>query len=95
MRILQEPKNALVKQYIRLFEIDGVELEFRDEALRAAAVRAVERKTGARGLRAIFEDALLDVMYEVPRMENVEKVVITEDVLTVGSEPLFEIKNVA
>jgi len=95
VRILQEPKNALVKQYVRLFEIDGVEIEFNDDFLRAAARRAIERKTGARGLRAIFEDALLNVMYDVPQMENVEKVVITEEVLTKGSEPLFEIKNVA
>ena len=95
VRILTEPKNALVKQFHRLFEIDGVDLEFTDGALSAAAQKAIERKTGARGLRAIFEDAMLDIMYDVPEMENVDKVVITEEVINDEGQPLIEVKNVA
>ena len=95
VRILTEPKNALVKQFHRLFEIDGVALEFTEGALQAAAHLAIERKTGARGLRAIFEDAMLDIMYDVPEMENVDKVVITEEVITQKGQPLIEMKNVA
>ena len=77
IEILTEPKNALVKQYQRLFELDGVELEFTDDALEAIADQAVKRGTGARGLRAIMEEVLLSVMYEVPSREDVAKVVIT------------------
>ncbi len=82
--ILQEPKNALTKQYIKLFEMEGAVLEFRDDALKAIAGRAMERKTGARGLRTILENILLDVMYDLPSMENVEKVVV--DGAVVGGE---------
>ena len=71
--ILTEPKNALTKQYRRLFEMEGAELEFRDEALRAVAQRAMQRKTGARGLRTILETVLLDTMYELPSMRNVAR----------------------
>jgi ATP-dependent Clp protease ATP-binding subunit ClpX len=79
VEILTEPKNALVKQYARLFELDGVELEFADDALEAIADQAVKRGTGARGLRAIMEEVLLSVMYEVPSREDVAKVVITAE----------------
>jgi len=79
MRILQEPKNALVKQYSKLFEIDNVELEFTDDALKAIADEAIARKTGARGLRAIVEDLMIDVMFDVPSDENISKVIITEE----------------
>ena len=79
IEILTEPKNALVKQYARLFELDGVELEFADDALEAIADQAVKRGTGARGLRAIMEEVLLSVMYEVPSREDVAKVVITAE----------------
>ncbi|MCW2492262.1 MAG: ATP-dependent Clp protease ATP-binding subunit ClpX, partial [Frankiales bacterium] len=79
VQILTEPKNALVKQYARLFELDGVELEFADDALEAIADQAVKRQTGARGLRAIMEEVLLSVMYEVPSREDVAKVVITAE----------------
>ena len=79
--VLTEPKNALVKQYQRLFELDGVELEFSEEALDEVADRALDRGTGARGLRAILEEVLLNVMYDVPSRDDVEKVVITDEVV--------------
>ncbi|MGH8892296.1 MAG: ATP-dependent Clp protease ATP-binding subunit ClpX [Actinomycetes bacterium] len=81
VRILTEPRNALVKQYERLFDLDGVELEFSDDALEAVADQAILRGTGARGLRAIMEEVLLSVMYEVPSRKDVAKVVITRDVV--------------
>ena len=77
IRILTEPRNALVRQYRRLFELDGVDLEFTDDALEAVADQAILRGTGARGLRAILEEVLLSVMYEVPSRKDVERVVIT------------------
>jgi ATP-dependent Clp protease ATP-binding subunit ClpX len=85
--ILTEPKNALTKQYRRLFEMEGAELEFRDEALKAVSHRAMQRKTGARGLRTILETVLLDTMYELPSMRNVQKVVIDETVIDGHSKP--------
>ena len=78
MSILTEPKNALTKQYRKLFEMEGAELEFRDEALRAVARKAMQRKTGARGLRTILETVLLDTMYDLPSLRNVAKVVVDE-----------------
>jgi ATP-dependent Clp protease ATP-binding subunit ClpX len=81
IRILTEPKNALIRQYKRLFELDGVELEFSDDSLDAIADQAIKRGTGARGLRAILEEVLLSVMYDVPSEKNIAKVVITEDVV--------------
>jgi ATP-dependent Clp protease ATP-binding subunit ClpX len=87
VRILKEPKNALTKQYRRLFEMEGVELEFRDEALGAVARKAMERKTGARGLRTILENVLLDTMYDLPTLEGVSKVVISEAVIEGEAEP--------
>ncbi|MCB1389765.1 MAG: AAA family ATPase, partial [Rhodobacteraceae bacterium] len=87
--ILTEPKNALVKQYQRLFEIEGTDLTFTDDALRAIAKRAIARKTGARGLRSIMEDILLDTMFELPGMENVEEVVVNEEAVTSGARPLL------
>jgi ATP-dependent Clp protease ATP-binding subunit ClpX len=85
--ILTEPRNALTKQYRRLFEMEGAELEFREEALRAVAKRAMQRKTGARGLRTILETALLDTMYDLPTMRNVQKVVVDETVIEGQSKP--------
>jgi ATP-dependent Clp protease ATP-binding subunit ClpX len=79
VRILTEPRNALIRQYQRLFELDGVELEFAPEALEAIADQAILRGTGARGLRAIMEEVLLSVMYEVPSREDVARVVITRE----------------
>ncbi len=79
VKILSEPKNALVKQYTRLFEMDGVELEFTEDALDAIADQAIHRGTGARGLRAIMEEVLLPVMYDIPSRDNVAKVVVTKE----------------
>ena len=85
--ILTEPKNALTKQYRRLFEMEGAELEFREEALKAVAHRAMQRKTGARGLRTILETVLLDTMYELPSMRNVSRIVIDESVIEGQTKP--------
>jgi ATP-dependent Clp protease ATP-binding subunit ClpX len=87
VQILTEPKNALVKQYQRLFELDGVELEFTQEAIEGIADRAMERGTGARGLRAIIEEVLLHVMYDVPSRGDVAKVIVTGDVVTGDAQP--------
>ena len=92
VRILQEPKNALVNQYKYLFEIDSVDLSFRDEALKSIAKRAIARKTGARGLRSILEDILMDVMFELPN-EDLEKVIIDENSADNGSEPIKVFKT--
>jgi len=90
--ILVEPKNALTKQYKKLFDMEGAELEFREDALRAVAHKAMQRKTGARGLRTILENVLLDTMYELPGMKNVTKVVVDEHVVTGETKPyvMFE-----
>jgi len=87
--ILSEPKNALVKQYQRLFDMEDVVLDFTDDALRAVAMRAIERKTGARGLRSILEEVLLDTMFDLPGMEGVEKVVVNGEAINRESEPLL------
>jgi ATP-dependent Clp protease ATP-binding subunit ClpX len=92
VQILTEPRNAITKQYGKLFEMEGCEIEFREDALRAVARKAMERKTGARGLRTILEHVLLDTMYDLPSMESVRKVVVDESVITGESKPymLFE-----
>ncbi|MGI6150852.1 MAG: ATP-dependent Clp protease ATP-binding subunit ClpX, partial [Christensenellales bacterium] len=87
--ILTQPKNALAKQYARLLELDNVELEFDEEALRAVAKKAIERKTGARGLRSILEEVMLDVMFEIPSREDIEKCIITKDTIEKKSPPLL------
>ena len=87
VRILTEPKNALVKQYKKLFEIDNVELEFEPEAIRAIAKQAIERKTGARGLRSIIEKVMTDIMYEIPSREDVAKCIVTEGTITGSVQP--------
>ncbi|HVV68047.1 MAG TPA: ATP-dependent Clp protease ATP-binding subunit ClpX [Gammaproteobacteria bacterium] len=87
VRILTEPKNALTKQYAKLFQMEGVELEFTDTALRAIAQKAMTRKSGARGLRSILEHVLLDIMYKLPSMKHVAKVIIDEPVISGESEP--------
>ncbi|MDP3447575.1 MAG: ATP-dependent Clp protease ATP-binding subunit ClpX [Eubacteriales bacterium] len=89
MRILTEPKNALMKQYQRLFEMDGVELSFDEEALRAVAKKAIERKTGARGLRAILEDVMLDIMFDIPSRDDIGFCRITKDVIDKVCPPLL------
>ena len=87
VQVLCEPKNALVKQYKKLFELDGVQLSFTASALRAVAEQAVKRRTGARGLRAILEQAMLDIMYEIPSASNILEVVISEDVILRKEKP--------
>jgi len=89
VRILSEPKNALVKQYRKLFEMEGCELDIRDEALHVIARKAMERKTGARGLRTILEHTLLDTMYELPSAEGIRKVVIDDNVIRGEATPLL------
>lgn len=94
IEILTEPKNALTKQYAKLFEMEGVELEFRTDALKSIAQKALKRKTGARGLRSILEGILLDTMYDIPSTESVSKVVIDESVIEGDSKPLLIYENV-
>ncbi|AEG59281.1 ATP-dependent Clp protease ATP-binding subunit ClpX [Desulforamulus ruminis] len=89
VRILTEPKNALSKQYEKLFELDGVALEIQPEALQEVAKEALKRKTGARGLRAIMEDAMLNIMYDIPSREDISKVVITKEAILKKGDPLF------
>jgi ATP-dependent Clp protease ATP-binding subunit ClpX len=93
VQILTEPKNALTKQYSKLFEMEGVEVDFREDGLRAIAEKAMERKTGARGLRSILEGVLLDSMYNIPSRTDVSKVVIDESVIRGDSEPLLVYQN--
>ena len=94
VRIIEEPKNSLTKQYSKLFEMEGVEIQFRDDALLAVARKAKERKTGARGLRSIMEAVLLDSMYKIPSLKNVSKVIIDEAAIQGESEPLLMYENV-
>jgi ATP-dependent Clp protease ATP-binding subunit ClpX len=93
VQILAEPKNAVTKQYQKLFDMEGVELEFRSDALRAVARKALERKTGARGLRTILEQVLLDTMYELPSMHNVDKVVVDDAVIRGEAKPYIIYSN--
>jgi ATP-dependent Clp protease ATP-binding subunit ClpX len=88
-RILTEPKNALVKQYQRMFEMETVDLTLADEALSAIARKAIDRKTGARGLRSIMESILLDTMFDLPSLEGVEEVVISREVVEGAARPLY------
>jgi ATP-dependent Clp protease ATP-binding subunit ClpX len=87
VKILTEPKNAITKQFKRLFDMEGVELEFRPDALVAVAKKALSRKTGARGLRTILEQVLLDTMFDLPSLEHVSKVVVDEAVINGQAEP--------
>jgi ATP-dependent Clp protease ATP-binding subunit ClpX len=87
--ILTQPKNALVKQYQRLFELEGAQLSFTEDALKAVAKRAIARKTGARGLRSILEDILLDTMFELPSMSHVEEVLVNEEAVNSDAAPLI------
>jgi ATP-dependent Clp protease ATP-binding subunit ClpX len=93
VKILTEPRNALVKQYKKLFEMEGCDLEIREDALRVVARRAMDRKTGARGLRTILEHVLLDTMYELPSAEHVSKVVIDEKVIRGDADPYLIYQN--
>jgi ATP-dependent Clp protease ATP-binding subunit ClpX len=89
IKILTEPKNALIKQYQHLFQMEGAELEFREESLGAIARKSMERKTGARGLRTIVENVLLNTMYELPSADNISKVVVDESVIMGESDPIL------
>lgn len=93
MRILKEPKNSIVRQYKKLFELDGVELKFEEEALEAIADKSLERKTGARGLRAIMEESMMDLMYTVPSDEMIESCVVTKDVIDGTGEPALSYRE--
>jgi len=95
IRILKEPKNALVKQYQKLFEFDGINLRFTEGALVAIAQKAMERKSGARGLRSVMEDAMLDVMYDLPSKKNVQECVINKQVITSGEYPVILYQTIA
>ena len=90
LRILTEPKNAPVKQYEKLLAMDNVQLEFAEDALRAVAKKAIERKTGARSLKGIIEDVMLDVMFDIPKSEEPRKVIITKDCIENGAKPDIE-----
>jgi ATP-dependent Clp protease ATP-binding subunit ClpX len=87
--ILSEPRNALVKQYQKLFAIEGVELEFEEQALKSVVEKAMERGTGARALRSIIESVMLDVMYNLPSRRNVSKCIITKDSIFKSKEPIY------
>ena len=87
MKILVEPKNSLANQYKKLFELDGVQLDFKEDALEAIAKKSLERKTGARGLRAIMEDTMMDLMYEIPSDNTTKECVITKDAVEKKAEP--------
>lgn len=93
IKILVEPKNSLVKQYKKLFKYDNVELEFDKEALNAVVDKAIERKTGARGLRAIIEDIMRDIMFEIPSNPKIEKCIITKETVEKGDAPKIIINN--
>ncbi len=93
VRILTEPKNALTKQYKKIFQMDNVSLEFDEGAISAIAEKAVERKTGARGLRSIIEAIMTDVMFEIPSTDNIEKCIITREVIEHNERPTLVFKN--
>jgi ATP-dependent Clp protease ATP-binding subunit ClpX len=93
LNILTEPKNALVKQYQKLFLMEGVELEFEEEALKAIVHKAIERGTGARALRSIMEGSMLEIMYHLPTRQNVSKCVITKETITKKKEPKYTSKE--
>jgi ATP-dependent Clp protease ATP-binding subunit ClpX len=93
VRIMKEPKNALIKQYTKLFDLDHVELEIEDEAIAAIAKKAIERKTGARGLRSIFEKAMMDIMFDIPSRTDVKKCIITRETIADGKEPVLVLEE--
>ncbi|MFZ9035983.1 MAG: ATP-dependent Clp protease ATP-binding subunit ClpX [Francisellaceae bacterium] len=93
VQILTEPKNALIKQYTKLFDIEGIQIEFSAGAIKAAARKAMKRKTGARGLRSILENALLEIMFEAPSIENVDRVIIDDRVIEGHDQPLIVLKD--
>ena len=92
VRILREPKNSLMKQYVKLFDLDDVELEFEESALDAVAKKALDRNTGARGLRSIMEETMVKLMYEIPSRDDVKKVIITAECIEGTGEPVIVTK---
>jgi ATP-dependent Clp protease ATP-binding subunit ClpX len=92
-RVLMEPKNSLIKQYKKLFRMEGINLEFRKVALDEIIVRALERKAGARALRAVMEEAMMDIMYQIPDMDSVDKIIITRKVIKEGAKPLYRYRR--
>ena len=93
IQILKEPRNAILKQYKKLLEMDEVELRFSDDALEAIALKAIKRKTGARALRSIIEEFMLDIMYEIPKDDNIGKVAITADYINGKASPVIEMRS--
>ena len=92
-KVLTEPKNSLIKQYKKLFRMEGINLEFRKTALDQIIAQAMERKAGARALRAVMEEAMMDIMYQIPDMESVDKIIITNKVIKDGSKPLYRYRR--
>ncbi len=93
VRIMKEPKNALIKQYTKLFDLDHVELEIEEDAIAAIAKKAIERKTGARGLRSIFEKAMMDIMFDIPSRDDVKKCIVTKETIEDGKEPVLVLED--
>ena len=93
VRIMKEPRNALVKQYEKFFAMDDIELEFTDGALKSIAAKALERDTGARGLRSVVENAVLDIMYDLPSRPEIKKCIITKEVIEEDADPILEIED--
>ena len=91
--IITKPKNALVKQYKKLFELDSVELEIQDKAIEAVAKKAIERKTGARGLRSIFEKSMMDIMYDIPSRDDIKKCIVTKETIEGVKGPKLVLKK--
>ncbi|HIB74039.1 MAG TPA: ATP-dependent Clp protease ATP-binding subunit ClpX, partial [Candidatus Marinimicrobia bacterium] len=92
-KVLTEPKNSLIKQYKKLFRMEGINLEFRKAALDEIIAQAMERKAGARALRAVMEEAMMDIMYQIPEMDTVDKIIITKKVIKDGSKPLYRYRR--
>jgi len=92
-RVLMEPKNSLIKQYKKLFRMEGINLEFRKVALDEIIAQATERKAGARALRAVMEEAMMDIMYQIPDMDSVDKIIITKKVIKDGAKPLYRYRR--
>jgi ATP-dependent Clp protease ATP-binding subunit ClpX len=95
IQVLKEPKNAIIKQYQKLLAMDEVDLQFAPDALEAIAEKALEKKTGARALRAILEDIMLDIMYEIPKDENIGRVIITRDYIEGKGVPVIEMRGIS
>ena len=92
-KVLTEPKNALIKQYKKLFRMEGIKLEFRKDAIDAIIVRAMQRNAGARALRAVMEESMMDIMYQIPEMDSIDKITITKKVIENVSKPLYHIRR--